>query len=591
MSFSSWPGYRPGHEWRVERHHEKTRFCRRLGVLEQRFDIASSKNGQSDTFVRLRIKLDGPHKARASNTASFLTRILLAWTRLRAKHPLLAATIHDEPTSSISGVPARKFQYDSPTTVEALSRARESLLVARTQNIQALMDEIQNKYILNGKRVLLSDSDCLARLVFVEHDSSDGTLGFFLVLSHVISDGVSVFKLVNELFATASDHNLPSPEQQPTFLSFDNFIASRLDLAPFELREDLHRAWRTTRPDSDILSSLPLATEDHLPLLPLSEAQEDVSQDAIEAPSDLHATTKAKPLPTSPARLRWIWAITRTLILARQRRFPRSLHIPRIISDTPPTRPSTRWEFVRFDKLTSRSILDLCKQHRQSPSMLLYSMLALATTNLLTSLYPFEPYHPVLVGFPFSARRFLEYNPKTLSDPAADLAIRITFGSIHLPNLPLALDDADATTVCDAVMRNARLAKRQFDKRLAPDKLSRTIFLALADALNTDRLLTRYGRKAPPWEDPKTCINASMIGDVDRILATSFNCPDFRVHLSDLELGTRLHLGEGNFNEGFTFDGQLQLCMGIDEHVIDPAYISTILEQVKLIGLKIASLQ
>lgn len=79
-----------------------------------------------------------------------------------------------------------------------------------------------------------------------------------------------------------------------------------------------------------------------------------------------------------------------------------------------------------------------------------------------------------------------------------------------------------------------------------------------------------------------------MIGDVDRILPTTFTCDTASVKLSDLQIGTRLHLGEGNFNEGFTFDGMLQLSMGIDDQFIDPEHIATIMNGVARMGKLIA---
>lgn len=81
-----------------------------------------------------------------------------------------------------------------------------------------------------------------------------------------------------------------------------------------------------------------------------------------------------------------------------------------------------------------------------------------------------------------------------------------------------------------------------------------------------------------------------VIGDIDRILPTSFQVPseEYTIILSDLQIGTRLHLGEGNFNEGLTFDGMLQFCMGIDDQFIRPEYIEAVLEGMKHIGLSIA---
>jgi len=121
--------------------------------------------------------------------------------------------------------------------------------------------------------------------------------------------------------------------------------------------------------------------------------------------------------------------------------------------------------------------------------MLLYAMLATSTANLFATLHRSHPYRPILVGFPFSARRFLEKAFSPSSDPSFDLAIRITFGSIHLPNLPLDANSESSAIVRSAIARTARLAKKQFERKLAPDHTSRTVFLANSDFLNIDRLL------------------------------------------------------------------------------------------------------
>lgn len=184
------PGYRPGHNWVASRHSDRTRFSRRLGVLEQRFDIASCNGGQSDTFVRLRLSLEvsgSAEEPRRRATRVWLSRLLLAWTQLRAKHPLLNATIEDDPGSVVPGCPARRFVYDQPTPSEAIRLAQNSFLVAPGEDLDRRMQEIQDSYILNGERVLLDEKKCLARLVFVEPKSSPGELGFFLVISHVVS--------------------------------------------------------------------------------------------------------------------------------------------------------------------------------------------------------------------------------------------------------------------------------------------------------------------------------------------------------------------------------------------------------------------
>ncbi|GAA6060002.1 hypothetical protein JCM10212_001160 [Sporobolomyces blumeae] len=601
MSYSTWPGYRPGHAWTCRQEAgDVIGFSRPLGVLEQRFEVASAQGGQSDTFIRLDGTLSPSTATAASETdrSLMLTRLFLSWCRLRSKHPLLAATIHDGPADLIPGCPSRRFDYVPPMTDdEAVQRGRDTFLVANSSgsSLTSRMDEIQDQTILNGDRTLLQQDLCLARVVVVLDETDPSRLGFFLVVSHVISDGLSVFNLVNELFAAASSSRFPTPSPIPTFLDFDRFLAGHTHEGTPEVPAEFSRSWDLVRSREETIASLPLATEDHLPELPIVGRASASPGQPVEAPSDHDACRSPSHHPAREARRRWIWAITRVLILQRQRRFPHSLHIPRKSLTPPPNRARTRWDFVRFSKETSASLFRFCKRNGQSPSMLLYSMLSLSTANLLAALHPGEPYHPVLVGFPFSARRFLEHSSIPSSDPSSDVAIRITFGSIHLPSMPLDLDkdSVDREAVRRAAVRNARLAKRQFDRRLAPDPQSRTIFFANGWSLNMDRLLTRFGCRAPPWEDPKTAINASMIGDVDRILPTTFKLPlegrDVNLRLENLQLGTRLHLGEGLFNEGFTFDGMLQFSMGSDDQFMHREHVDALLDGIKRIGETIAA--
>lgn len=182
------PGYRPGHDW-AERHDQGERtFTRRLGTLEERFNIAGRNGGQSDTFVKLRLRLAGRPGREADDRLVFLARLVLAWTRLRARHPLLAATIHDDTESSIPGCPARRVGYKPPTTPnEALDRARASFLLARGDELDRTVRDILEKPILNGDRVILDEARCLARLILVEGASPRNELGFFLVISHTVS--------------------------------------------------------------------------------------------------------------------------------------------------------------------------------------------------------------------------------------------------------------------------------------------------------------------------------------------------------------------------------------------------------------------
>ncbi|GAA5865685.1 hypothetical protein JCM1840_003218 [Sporobolomyces johnsonii] len=597
MSFSTWPGYRPGHRWVTDERVDgppRVRFVRPLGVLEAKFDGATQHRGQSDTFLRLKVSLPASSDDGDVHSA-FAARLLLAWASLRASHPLLATTVRDaQHVETIPMCRTREFQYEPPASTEdALRRAQETILKvdAAAGQLDAAMDDVQSQYILNGERVLLDQSTCLTRLVLVgEPDPAE--LGFFLLISHVISDGLSVFRLVNELFRRISSPDLPTPSTSPQLLTIDAFLAESLESPAWEVPETVTRPWALTTPPDEVLRLLPLATEDHLPCIPLSSSiLPSSTPQPTEAPADTEPHPSAPRAPPSAARQRWFWAITRTLILHRQRRFPRSLHFPRLAYPSPPVQANTRWPFLRFNKGSSASMIRFCRQNGLSPSMLLYSILSMSLANAFAKIHPHEPYHPILIGFPFSVRPFLEPVATPSSDPSSDCAIRITFGTIHLPNIPQEPTVENLEAVRATALRGARLAKQQFTSRLAPDRQSRSIFLASAYALILDRLLSSTGRNPIPYEDPKTAINASMIGDVDRLLPTTFSFPPSatsRLRLHDMLVGTRLHRGEGMLMETFTWDGMIQVCLGVDDKLMSQEHVEGILDGMRRIGEVIA---
>lgn len=189
--------------------------------------------------------------------------------------------------------------------------------------------------------------------------------------------------------------------------------------------------------------------------------------------------------------------------------------------------------------------------------MLLYSLISLSVARIFSRVHADEPYHPVVLGFPFSARPFLQRVPPPTaaaddlahaplcSDPATDCAIRITFGCIALPALALdmtttATDPAQRALVRATVLRGARLAKAQFARLLSHEHTRRTVFVAGMYAMILDRLLcvtlslssrlnaaragdelttsarnrNGTGRNPIPYHEPRTALNASSASRV-----------------------------------------------------------------------------
>ncbi|BGP40436.1 hypothetical protein JCM10449v2_004398 [Rhodotorula kratochvilovae] len=554
MSFSTLPGYLAGHRWASELYSPtvddippppgskdpRRLWTRALGVLETKFDKATQTDGQSDTFLRLALSLDAspPAADPADLQDAFLSRVLLAWAALRAKHPLLACTVrdaYDEKHPAIPLVQTREFALLPPQDAdEALQHAGRAFLVhtGKPGSVQEAADEVQDRLVLNGPRALLSQEECLARLVVVRSEEDPLKLGFLLVISHVISDGLSVFKLVNELFTLASSPALPSPPTSAPFVSLAAYLEGAPEPARWPSPTEVAAAWRVVMPEADLLAHLPLANEEHYPPLPLSPSP---------------------PPPVAPAQ---------------------ATENPPATAPPPLTHPPPPF----------------CKASGVSPSMLLYSLISLSVARIFARVHANEPYHPIVLGFPFSARPFLQrvppFSPPTAcSDPSSDCAIRITFGCIALPSLPFdPSDPAQAPHIRAAALRGARLAKTQFAANLAPEPKARTVFLAGMYAMILDRLLNGTGRNPIPYNEPKTALNASMIGDVDRLLPTSFPLPSpsgATLHVRDIAIGTRLHRGEGMLLEAFTWDGRVTLCLGVDDGLMDPKLVDELLEGVR----------
>jgi len=218
MSFSTWPGYLAGHRWasepatpsggkdddvnRTRRPRAgRQQWTRALGVLETKFDKATQTDGQSDTFVRLALSLDVPSSSSCSAgpsggdspTSAFLSRLLLAWAALRAKHPLLACTVRDAPPDKLPSIPlvqTREFVLEPPLdATEALQRSGRAFLVHGAgdgESVKEATDQVQERQVLNGPRALLAQDECLARLVLVRSEREPHELGFVLVISHVV---------------------------------------------------------------------------------------------------------------------------------------------------------------------------------------------------------------------------------------------------------------------------------------------------------------------------------------------------------------------------------------------------------------------
>lgn len=135
----------------------------------------------------------------------------------------------------------------------------------------------------------------------------------------------------------------------------------------------------------------------------------------------------------------------------------------------------------------------------------MYAVVAMALSRIVerTRQGGTAAYQPIIIGFPFSLRPFLDVGSHPQTD--ADAAIRITFGSITLPFDACAR--GSAARVRRVVWRGARLATEQFKERFDP--AHRSSFLASAYLTNVDLFKRTLGRNSDPIQAPKSVINAS----------------------------------------------------------------------------------
>lgn len=128
-------------------------------------------------------------------------------------------------------------------------------------------------------------------------------------------------------------------------------------------------------------------------------------------------------------------------------------------------------------------------------------MTSMALVRILAAAHPSEPYHPIVLGFPFSSRPFCDRQPTPHvadeaplaighSDPLVDVALRITFSQIHLPSVPLdSRASEDRRRIRWQALQSARLAKRQLARMLEPEHLTRDLLHAEAYGRILDRVL------------------------------------------------------------------------------------------------------
>lgn len=326
---------------------------------------------------------------------------------------------------------------------------------------------------------------------------------------------------------------------------------------------------------------LPLETT--IPLLSLSS--ESLHHDLPLSTSSPHP---------SLARQHWFYAISSTLRSLATTRSPRRVvTLPRSPSPTTSNPyPQSRWENFEFSTATTGGLVHFSRRGGYSPSMLLYSLLAVGLSNY-SSLHLTKGEDeegsliPVLIGFPMSLRPFLstDLSNRNLND----LAIRLGFGSIQLPSLQTSSTSPHLARTINLLGRSSKI---QFANLLANGRRDQFLFRGLLNGL--ERLegalgmqIERGGGKGGP-----SSIGASMPGDVDRLLSNSFLLPSpssssakasQRIVVSNLRVCTRLHPQE-ILVESWKWDDKIFFSIGFDERYVPRGMMRGILDQVRLLG-------
>lgn len=172
-----------------------------------------------------------------------------------------------------------------------------------------------------------------------------------------ISDGRSIFRLLNELFSLLALDHPPahcSPDAPPIFRSLDEFLSAPLAPgSPIRIGPSLPLAHLSERlPSSHPHHALlPPASELTYPVLPLFFPSSSVPSTA----------------PPSLARQRWFWAISRIHLVLSRQAFPRTHQLPRVYLD-PKEQAYNRWYSFAFTREETTNLVQLSKENGLSPS-------------------------------------------------------------------------------------------------------------------------------------------------------------------------------------------------------------------------------
>ncbi|KXN88807.1 hypothetical protein AN958_06676 [Leucoagaricus sp. SymC.cos] len=215
------------------------RYERRLGDTETSYYLPSRESGVNDMYLHLGFS--------ASPKRITHNMLLLVWSILRARHPLLSARIEMHAYDDV------RFVHEHPQVVEEILQSARHSLEFRSQT----KDELIDGY-LNGERTLSNDR--LSYLILSsqpatvlqegkEDENVEQNFDLLICAAHFIGDGMALHTFANHFFG---------------------LLGSSLDET--ELRVLLEQEFERLYVDSGSKgSALPISLEDRLPPLPQSK--------------------------------------------------------------------------------------------------------------------------------------------------------------------------------------------------------------------------------------------------------------------------------------------------------------------------------
>ncbi|QDS73005.1 hypothetical protein FKW77_009046 [Venturia effusa] len=508
-------------------------FSRPLGLVEAGFHHDGIHHGgRADLHCTLTLEVKSDltrHQLR--------NRILLVWTLLRMRHPLLHASVPDDPaevTSFVLRVPR--------ASTEALDLVAKQL-VSLQHYAEVDVRHFVN-HVINTGRVVDSSESVSKLFILPLQPLSNGrsTMQLVFVVAHMVADGLSVFNWVQDFI------DLMNREVYQVQAEMDNA------LDPHEIEEKL-----------------------------------------IPAQEDLYPT-----VPGNLARQRWFWAITRILrhvqkplssgfVNPLRRKHRESIIFDSHYADTldydPSQKPplNTGHSIPVLTPSASQSLQNLCREAKTSIGAGIFALVALVMSEIEEKTNPNiseTERKPFVASFPLNPRPFFGY-----TGPNDSCMLAFSQG-IVMPFLPSSLPvEGRFKLLAKAAHRQLRVyQKRLRDPVQGVDNHSPLRMMASNYLLAIERVKAKLPphlregidpQGAYPWNSSfqtATC-GVSSVGSVKHWVGPGrYNLgggTDFGVDYRNMRSGVRARDNEFLCGASSEADGLLRFSVSYDASAMD----------------------